>query len=494
MVNVFKNLPIFRRLFLAFFLAVLIPDIIIILMGSIYTSVLNAHGIGSAQTGPLLVGTVIALLVSTGVVITLGYIVNITITQPLRQLASLTRRIRQGDTKVRAQVSGRDEISVVASSMNSMLDNIVLLIQETEGQRDHLQSQVEKLVNEVSGVGEGDLRIQAEMTSDSLGVLADSFNYMVGELSNLIIRVKRVALEVGSSASNTYRQMTDLVRVSDGQLHQMSIVAGQVEQMTQSSRRAAERILVLDKAASAARLSAQSGRRTVERTIEGMERINTNVQQSARQVLVLEDHSREINEIVEVISSIAHLTNRLALDAAIQAAMAGENGKGFRTIADDIRRLAERAKEQTGLITQSVRRVREDIGKATTSMQETASETAEDVTLVRETGEAFERIYTAVDEQAQEIEVVSQMVRILLESSSSVAQIVQGVSISSQQSAGSTRDAARNMETLSGRAEQLLRSVEAFKLREDVLYPAAQDRTFSIRYAEPVTPTPWDGQ
>ena len=467
MINIFKNLPIFRRLFLAFFLAVLIPDIIIILIGSIYTQVLNAHGIGSSQTGPLLLGTAVALLVSTAIVITLGYIVNVTITQPLRQLAFLTRRIRQGDTEARAPVTGRDEISMVAASMNSMLDNIVRLIQETEGQRDRLQSQVEKLIYEVSGVGEGDLSIQAEVSSDALGVLADSFNYMVEELSNLVVRVKTVAQEVGSSATHTSEQMTELVQIADKQLQQIAAAARQAEQMAQSGRRAAERIQVLDEASNAARITAQNGRQSVLRTVEGMERINANVQQTASQVMTLEDRSREINEVVEAISGIAHLTNRLALDAAIQAAMAGENGKGFRAIADDIRRLAERAKEQAGLITQIIHRVREDIVITTTSMQETVTETEEGAAQVRETGTTFERIYNVVETQAQEIDTISQMVRILLQSASSVVQITQDVSIATQQSSASTRDVSRNMEVLAERAEQLLGSVEAFKLRDD---------------------------
>src|SRR5207237_3754204 len=101
-----------------------------------------------------------------------------------------------GATSARARMSGHDEIFMVATSMNNMLDNIVRLIQNAQAQRDNLQAQVEKLVSEVSGVGEGDLRIQAEVTTDALGVLADSFNYMVEELSSLIVRVKMVSHEV----------------------------------------------------------------------------------------------------------------------------------------------------------------------------------------------------------------------------------------------------------------------------------------------------------
>src|SRR5581483_10107572 len=116
--------------------------------------------------------------------------------------------------------------------MNNMLDNIVRLIQETQSQRDALQGQVEKLVSEVSGVGEGDLRVQAEVTADALGVLADSFNYMVEELGSLVVRVKMVAHEVGNSTTAILDRMTQLVETGDRQIQQISDAAADVERMS----------------------------------------------------------------------------------------------------------------------------------------------------------------------------------------------------------------------------------------------------------------------
>ena len=114
-----------------------------------------------SQTNPIILTTIIAFLVTVLTIVMIGYIVNLTITRPLSQLTTLTRRIAEGETQARAKILGHDEIYTVANSMNTMLDNIVRLIQETQSQRDVLQGQVEKLVSEVSGVGEGDLRVQA---------------------------------------------------------------------------------------------------------------------------------------------------------------------------------------------------------------------------------------------------------------------------------------------------------------------------------------------
>jgi methyl-accepting chemotaxis protein len=426
--------------------------------------------VDTTETQPIILVTAIAFLGTLLVVVTIGYIVILTITRPLSQLTNLTRRIAKGDTNARATIAGRDEIYMVANSMNAMLDNIVRLIQETQAQRDILQSQVEKLVSEVSGVGEGDLRVQAEVTADALGVLADSFNYMVEELGSLIVRVKMVANEVENSTTTILDRMTQLVETGDVQIQQISAAAVEVEHMADSSRQVADRAQTLYQVARDARVNAQGGRDAVQQTIEGMGRIHENVQITAGKVQTLGERSREINNIVEGISTIAHQTNRLALDAAIQAAMAGENGKGFGAVAADIRRLAERAKDQASSIARIVRSVREDIGAAAVSMQDTERETSAGAKLTEEAGVALESIFTAVEYQAREIETINQAATQQLQSSSAIVQIMHGISESTHESSLSTRDASQNMERLARLVEQLRSSVEAFKLRENQGY------------------------
>lgn len=444
----------------------------------------SVTAVGASQTQPVIIATAAAFVMTILVVIATGWLVNITITQPLRRLASLTRRIAKGDTRARATIASHDEIGRVAEAMNNMLDNIVHLIQEAQTQRDALQAQVEKLVSEVSGVGEGDLRVQAEVTADALGVLADSFNYMVEELGSLVVRVKMVAHEVENSTTMTFERMSQLVESANMQINQIGQAAIEIERMAESSRQVAERAQILYSIAREARQTAQGGRASVLQTIEGMGRINNYVQETSNKVQALSESSREINNIVEVISNIAHQTNRLALDAAIQAAMAGENGKGFGAVAADIRRLAERAKEQAGSIARIVRSVREDIGAAAVSMRDTERETASGARLAQEAGSSLESIFSVIERQGREIETINQMAKQQEQSSSIVVQIMQAVSNATQQSSSSTREAAQNMERLARLAEQLLASVEAFKLRDNLNYYAPTNVTVTPE-AEP---------
>ncbi len=435
--------------------------------------------VGPSQTDPILLATLIAFLSTILVVTAIGYIVYLTIVRPLHQLALLTRQIGRGDMQARAEIKGHDEISLVATSMNNMLDSIVRLLQEVQTQRDLLQSQVEKLVSEVSGISEGDLRVRAEISANALGVLADSFNYMIEELGSLVVRVKGVASEVGRTTAIVQQSTARLVETGQVQLGEMSEAAHEVEVLTISNRQVAERSQDLYDIAHIARRDAHSGREAMYMAISGIKRISENVQTTASKVVTLGDRSREINEIVEAISGIAHQTNRLALDAAIQAAMAGEHGKGFGAVAVDIRRLAERSKAQASMISQIVRGVREDIDATALSMQDTEQETTTGSRMIREASEALEAIFAAVEHQAREIEHIYQMATQQLQSSNAIAQIVQRVSDTTRQSSASTQEVSQHMERLAQLVEQLRTSVEAFKLRADQDYYSPGPQTIT---------------
>ncbi len=423
--------------------------------------------VGPSLSQPVLISTAIALFFVLLIILLAALVVNSTITRPLHRLASLTRRITEGDTSARAEIPGRDEINQVARSMNMMLDNIVHLLQITQNQHADLQAQVEKLLNEVSGVGEGDLRIEAEVTAGALGALADSFNFMVEELSNLIVRVQMVAAEVENGTSMTLQRMSQLVTSADVQINQITRAAGEVERMADVSRQVAERAQALHRTAVEARQTAQAGRQSVQSTVDGIARIQEHVQATSSKVQTLGERSRAINNVIEIIANIAHQTNRLSLDAAIQAAMAGESGKGFRAVADDIRRLSEIAKSQTYSITQLFRAVREDIWAVAVSIKDTERETLAGTTVAQQAGQSLDALFGVVEMQAQEITIINQSVRQQSLSSNTVMEIMQAVGNSTQQNSVSTHSVAQSMERLASLAQQLQSSVGAFKLRGD---------------------------
>ncbi len=428
------------------------------------TAVTNISG--PSFTVPLTVYTLVALLLTVLIIVGTGYIVDLTITQPLRQLVSLTKRIANGETEARAEITGRDEISAVASSINKMLEHIVHLVQEEQDRHGKLQSQVGKLVAEVGGLGAGDLTIQVEATVGELGMLATSFNYMIEELGNLVIRVKALAKEVGTATTMSFECMTQLVEVSTLQDRQVNTAVSNVSDMAASSRNVAERARLLSDVAHKARYTAMDGHAAVQQAVAGIERISHNVHATSERVQALGERSREIGDIVNTISSIAHQTNRLALDAAVQAAMAGENGTGFAAVATDIRNLAERAKEQTLMINHIVHTVLEDINSAAHSIEDTERETVTDSRLIEEAGQALDSVFCVVEQQANEIATINQVTVQQLVSSNAIVQIMENVSASTRLSNATIRETTRLMEHVALLAEELHASVHVFKVHE----------------------------
>jgi len=462
----FTKMPIARRLFLTFLLAVLIPNVMIVVVSGVSFHTLLINGITTAQIGPLLLVAVIAFLASTSFVVFLGYVMNNSITRPLLHLVAVTHSITRGELQTRAKMAGRDEISIVAASMNSMLDTIVKLKQEAEEQRNQLQAQIEQLIAEVSGVGEGDLRVQAVVTPSDLGVLADSFNYMVEELAGLVIRVKQVALEVERETVSNVNRMKHLFSLAQEQIRSIEQASKEIEEMAHSSQQVMQLAQTLNEATSRASLAAHSGREMVQQAIVGIRRSHANVQGTAHHVQLLDEYSKEIGAIVEVTTTIAVQTNRLALDAAIQAAMAGEHGKGFGAVAQDIRRLAEKEKEQTTTITRIVRRVQEGIRTVAISMKETERETEEGARLVEQTGKIFEEIFAGIEEQVPNTTNINQWAEQQFHASHTIVATMQETSATTKQSSTTTQEVADHLQHLTRLLEELLASVAVFQVRE----------------------------
>jgi methyl-accepting chemotaxis protein len=421
--------------------------------------------VDTAQTNLIIIVTILAMLGIIVVVIVVGYLIHLTIVRPLRQLAFLTQRIASGDTTARAHVAGRDEISLVAASMNDMLDNMVRLIQETQIQRNILQMQIGVLVNDVSGVGVGNLSVQASTTGGTLEIIGNSFNYMVAELNGLVLRVKAAAQEVTDSTAVIVDYLAQLVETGDLQLRQIARASGAVEHMAASSRQVASRAHMLHTSANEALMSVQGGRAAVQQALVGLGRTYENVQATATKVQKLDEHSRAINSTVEVISTIVGQTNRLAHDAAALASRGGRDAKGFGAVAADIQRLAERATSQAGSIVHIVRSVRQDIYASISSMRDTERESAAGAERAREAGAALETIFAAVELQAQEIESINYMATSQLQSFTTIVQVIQRMSQATQQMNTSTLQTSQNVKELTQQVEQLRRSVEIFKLR-----------------------------
>lgn len=284
--------------------------------------------INSFKIQPIMFWTVMAFLFSTLVVFAVSYLINLTITRPLRHLVQLTNRIAQGETNARAVVAGHDETYMVATSMNTMLDSIVRLMKNIQRQHDLLENRVQDLISEIKGLGSGDLRTRAEVTSDALGFLAHSYNCMVDELSNLVVRVKIATDEIEILTRTTQLRMTQLVSVSGHQVQNMFEAVKAVEQMADTAFTIAEQSQVLAKIARETHHATQVGREVarmntaldplfdvLERQTQAIENINTNLNQqvhlSQSALCLIKDASEASNGMYDQTQEADHHLRKL---------------------------------------------------------------------------------------------------------------------------------------------------------------------------------------
>ncbi len=440
-----------------------IPIISLIVAGIIF-SVSNDRNFGLYA----LAGLAVLILVT---VIPLNTTIQRLIRERMGALADVCRDYVGGDQTVRAMISGEDEFGGLAASLNMLLDNQSGASASALGgvgtnDAGALQAQIEKLLQEVSAVGDGDLRVQAEVTPDTLGVLADSFNYMIEELAKVVGRVQSTAVQVTNATRRILDRSAELAQASETQVKQIAQTTEAVEALANFIQNVARNAQLSVEAAQDALKNAATGQKAVRQTIEGMLLIRENVQETSKKIKRLGERSNEIGEIVRIIEDIADQTNLLALNAAIQSAMAGEHGRGFAVVADEIRLLAERSTESTKRIATLVKSIQGDTHEVVVAMEDSTQEVVKGSQLADDAGRSLNSIYGAVERQTKMIEDIARAANEQTTVSEAVAVAMSRISEITRQTDAGTQEAAVSVSYLAELSEQLRASVSTFHLPE----------------------------
>jgi methyl-accepting chemotaxis protein len=387
---------------------------------------------------------------------------------PRRQADEIRRTAAQaagGNLAARAAVLSHDELGRAAAGLNTLLARLSQRFQgETE--RDELQGAITRLLEEVSGVAQGDLTIEAEVTAEVTGALADSFNYMVAELREIIRNVQDSTREVTASARRLQLDARRAVETSDEQATEISRATGDVEAMAHTLGEVAESAQVADGVARDALANVRSGGAAVRQTIDGMNRIRSHVQETGRRIKRLGESSKEIGEIVKLIGGIADRTSILALNAAIQAASAGEAGRGFAVVAEEVQRLAERSTEATRQITALVSSIQSETQETVVSMEESTREVVEGSRIADLAGQALAEINSVAERIAAIVRSITEAVARQADRSAKLSSTMEGIAGMTTQTAESTRQSATAVLRMAELADALRASVSTFRLPE----------------------------
>jgi twitching motility protein PilJ len=393
---------------------------------------------------------------------------EVLVNRRLRRTAAVLQEVADNPaTRTRIADPTRDEIGGMGQSVNGMLDKVLPLMEARQQERDAIQGAVMKLLDEVSGVAQGDLTKEAEVSADVTGAIADSFNYMIEQLRKIIGNVQMATLHVSSSA-NTIRATADqLVEGSETQAQQIVTTTAALDDMTTSIRHVSENAGVSATVAQQAMSNARQGNEAVQNTIEGMNRIRDQVQETAKRIKRLGESSQEIGQIIQLIDDIADRTSILALNASIQASMAGEAGRGFAVVAGEVERLAERSTDATKKIATLIKTIQSETGEAVTAMEKGIQEVVEGSKLANQAGQALAEIETVSSKLAELIHSISQASGQQARGSEALAKSMTEISHITQHTAAGTRQAAASVSQLATLADSLRASVSAFRLPED---------------------------
>ena len=338
------------------------------------------------------------------------------------------------------------------------------LEQDAKRVNDANQAAILRLMNELQTVAEGDLTQEATVTEDITGAIADSVNYTVEELRQLVGNVQNTATRVAQTTAQVESTSTELLAASTEQLREIRETGQSVLDMASRINEVSAQAQESSQVARQSLTAAESGLQAVQNAIGGMNSIRDQIQETSKRIKRLGESSQEIGEITELISDITEQTNVLALNAAIQAASAGEAGRGFSVVAEEVQRLAERSADATRQISALVKAIQTDTQDAVAAMERSTQGVVEGAKLSDNAGTALSEIDRVSRRLADLIEQISNSASREAESANVVADNIQHIFAVTEQTGEGTRSTAQQVRDLSRMAEELRQSVSRFKI------------------------------
>lgn len=440
-------------------------------------------------------GTVLIFLVALGV----SFILSRRLTQPLVALQESAERIAQGHKNVHVDLNRTDEFGAVAKAFNQMVASIQTsendllaekasierkveeAVASSEAQKRYLATSVDEMVSAMQRFEQGDLTVKLPTTRDGeIGQLFQGFNQAVHKIRHLLVQVLET-VEATSSAAYQINQTTEsLAAGAQEQSAQAGDVAAAMEEMTQTVSENATHAATTAKASRHSGGIAQEGSQIVQRTIAKIHAIAQIMESSTATVERLGHSSSEVGSIVSVIKDIADQTNLLALNAAIEAARAGEHGKGFAVVADEVRQLAARTTEATQEIEQTIQAIQQETQQAVIAIGQGKAEVSDGLALADEADMALNRVVQEAENVIEGVNHIAAASEEQAVTSQEVARNVQAIYSVSQEAAQGVTEIASAAESLSQLTADLHTLVQSFKVGSNAPVRPAVDRKHSV--------------
>src|SRR6516164_6354186 len=424
-------------------------------------------------------GLVLPAIVALGMSIVLAWRLGGAILSPVSELAEFSERLAAGDAKARADVTSSDEFGYIAENLNRAVAKVSKASSNQEAS-ESLQRSITDLLAVINQVARGDLTLRGKVTNDALGNVADSINYMLDNFTKVLERVRKAAMEVAVSANNILLAADEMQAGATQQDQEITNTSSAVEELTVSMKQVSNNAEASAEAARRALDAAEQGNRAVRDTLDGMQRIRSSVQATAKKIKSLGDRSLEISEIINVINDITEQTNLLALNAAIEAARAGDAGRGFAVVADEVRKLAEHSRSATKDIAALIKAIQAETNEAVVVMEDGTKEVEAGATLADQAGRALDAISSVVRQSAELVQEISLASKQQVRGTEGVAHAMQIISNITRQTSQGTRGTVATVSQLVKLSDQLNEALAQFRANSKGAAPEEVDRPVPV--------------
>ena len=355
-------------------------------------------------------------------------------------------------------------IVIVVALVRTVRGHAQIEVRETTEAHQRTQEAIMKLLDEMSSLADGDLTIQTEVTDEVTGAVADSVNYAVEEMRNLVLRIKQAAEQVNSETRESRDTAENVATAADRQLEAINEATREIEEMAASMATLSQDATQFTEVARSSRDVARRGATSVRQTIEGMNDMRRQIQETAKRIKRLGESSQQINEIVSLITDIAAQTNVLSMNASIQAAMAGEAGRGFAVVADEVQRLADRSGDASRQINELVGVIQRDTNDAVGSMEQATREVVEGTSLADAAGRALAEIESESEQLTTLIQETAEKTLEHSRSATGISSRMGTIRVATGEAVQGVRDTAQSIGKLDNVAQELQESVAGFRV------------------------------
>lgn len=388
------------------------------------------------------------------------------IAAPISHLEVTVTKVAEGDLTARAEIKTGDELETLSNAFNGLLDDRITALAKAERENEMLNNSIIELLKASFQLSQRDLTVQVPVTEDVTGPLADAINQMATETSKVLLNVRRITDEVEVASHHVKSQGENVSKVAEQEREVVDTTMAELSAAAEAMNKIAEVAQSCNDIATQATRSTQTALVTVTSTVDGMGEIREAIHETEKRIKRLGERAQEISSIVDIINNIAERTHVLALNASMQAAAAGEAGRGFSVVADEVQRLAESSRNATSQISALVKNIQVETNDTIATMDKTIGQVVEGSRLAERAGEQMKDTQNTTANLVQVVEQIAMASRQQAQISNELRERAGTIQLSTQETGKQLEEQTVQTDRLVDFSQQLIESIRVFKLPE----------------------------